>query len=140
VSDSPQTTEPFTFVADGTTVEGSIRSAGRLRIDGTVRGPVHVEGVLEVAATGRIEQGPVHAERMVLLGAVHADVVCAGLVEILSSAEVHGRIQAAKLDLEEGARFVGESAPLEESQAALAAGSSALDAPAGDERGIGHGA
>lgn len=138
--DSPQTTEPFTFVADGTTVEGSLRTAGRLRIDGTVRGPVHVDGVLELASTGRIELGPVHAERMVLLGSVRADVVCAGLVEMLSSAEVHGRIQAAKLDLEEGARFVGESAPLEDSQAALAAGSSALDEPAHEDRGIGHGA
>lgn len=136
MGESSQTSQPFTYVAEGTAVEGSIRADGRLRVDGTVRGSVYAQGVLELAASGRIEEGPVHAERMILLGSVHADLVCQGLVEIMNGAVVHGRIQAVRLDVEEGARFVGESAPFEEAPAALddAGGADAA------EVGVSHGA
>ncbi len=136
MGESSQTSQPFTYVSDGTAVDGSIRTEGRLRVDGTVRGSVHVDGILELAPSGRIEEGPVHAERMVLLGEVYADLVCQGLVEIMNGAVVQGRIQASRLDVEEGARFVGESAPFEDVPAAL--DDAAIAEPS--ETGVSHGA
>lgn len=149
-------TEPFTYIHRGTTVQGDLEASGRVRVHGTIRGNVRVHGVLEVAETGVIEGDAVEAEEVKILGRVRANVVAKGKIEIWKDGQLDGDVQAAALDIEEGARFTGRSdmraehpgetprlprsaAPVGERGLAAGEGSSSLpEAHAGDdERGEG---
>jgi cytoskeletal protein CcmA (bactofilin family) len=117
--------EPYSYLHPGTIVEGDVR-AERLRVDGTVRGSVVVEGVLEVAPGGRVEGGPVHAHDVRIAGAVRADVRAEGTVEVWRDGLLEGDVRAGALDVDEGGRFLGRSLSLDEPDgpdaAALSAG------------------
>lgn len=101
--------DSFSFVHADTIVEGTVHARGRLRIDGTVRGSVTVEGTLDVAPGGRIEGGTVTAGRLRIAGTVVATVVAEGTVEIWRDGTLEGDVKAGALDVEEGATFVGRS-------------------------------
>lgn len=121
--------EPYSYLHEGTTVEGKVR-AGRLRVDGTLRGRVEVEGVLEIAPGGRIEGGPVQAHDVRIAGEVVADVWADGTVEIWKGGRLEGDVRAGALDVDEGGRFLGRSlAPDEPVPEGLAASSEADVAP-----------
>jgi len=101
--------EPFTYIHRGTTVQGDVEASGRVRVHGTIQGNVRVHGVLEVAETGVIEGDAVEAEEVKILGRVRANVVAKGKIEIWKDGQLDGDVQAAALDIEEGARFTGRS-------------------------------
>lgn len=101
--------EPYTYVDAETTVEGTLTAGARLRVDGRVRAEVTVDGVLEVAPSGRIESGPVRAGDVRIAGAILADVHASGTVEVWSGGRLEGDVRAASLDIEEGATFLGRS-------------------------------
>ena len=101
--------ESFSFIHADTLVEGTVHARGRLRVDGTVRGSVAVEGILDVAPGGRIEGGRITADRVRIAGTVVADVVAEGTVEIWRDGVIEGDVTAAALDVEEGATFQGRS-------------------------------
>lgn len=105
--------EPYSYLHSETTIEGSVR-AKRLRIDGTLRGAVEVEGVLEIAPGGRIEGGPVQAHDVRVAGEVVADVRAEGTVEVWRDGRLEGDVRAGALDIDEGGRFLGRSLSLDE--------------------------
>lgn len=100
---------PVSVLQAGCVVAGPVTVRGRLRLHGTIRGDVEVAGVLEVGADGVIEASSVRAESLVVLGRVVADVDVAGSVELWKGAVLHGDVQAAEIDIESGASFVGRS-------------------------------
>lgn len=102
--------ERFTYLQHGTLVTGALQASGRVRLHGTIRGDVEVDGLLEVAADGVIEGATVKAASLVVLGRVRANVEVAGKVEVWKDAHLEGDVQAGTLDIEEGATFVGRSA------------------------------
>lgn len=101
--------EPFTYIHRGTTVTGDLEAEGRVRVHGTIRGNVSVQGVLEVAEAGVIEGTSVIADEVKILGRVAANVTAKGKIEIWKDGHLEGDVQAAALDIEEGARFTGRS-------------------------------
>lgn len=101
--------EPFTYLHQGTTVQGDLTATGRVRVHGTVRGNVEVDGVLEVAEEGVIEGEHVRADEVKVIGLVRANVEAAGKVEIWRQGRLEGNVQAKVLDIEEGAVFIGRS-------------------------------
>lgn len=101
--------EPFTYIHRGTTLAGDLEATGRVRVHGTVRGNVKVSGVLEVAEAGVIEGELVEADEVKILGKVRANVDAKGKIEIWKDGQLDGDVQAAALDIEEGARFTGRS-------------------------------
>ncbi len=104
--------EPYSYLHPSTTVEGDVHAA-RLRVDGTLRGSVVVEGLLEVAPGGRVEGGPVRAHDVRIAGAVIADVRAEGTVEVWRDGRLEGDVRAGALDVDEGGRFLGRSLALD---------------------------
>lgn len=106
-------TEPqnmaMTFISKGSEVKGDIHAAGNLRIDGTVRGNVRVDGDLEVSTSGLIEGKEVTARNIVIHGHVKATLTASAQLRIHSQGHVHGDVTSMSLDIEAGASFVGYS-------------------------------
>jgi len=101
--------EPFTYIHQGTVLEGDLKAKGRVRIHGTVRGKVTVAGVLEIADGGLIEGGTIQADTVRIIGAVKANIEAKGKIEIWKTGVLEGDVKASALDIEEGARFTGRS-------------------------------
>jgi cytoskeletal protein CcmA (bactofilin family) len=101
--------ERFTYLQHGTVVTGSLQASGRVRVHGTVRGDVVVDGLLEVAQDGVIDGSNVQATALVVLGRVRANVAVSGKVEVWKDGHLEGDVRAGALDIEEGATFVGRS-------------------------------
>ena len=103
-------TEPFTYIQRGTTIVGQVEASGRVRVHGVVKGDVRVDGALEVAEAGLVEGARIEADEVKIIGRVVVDkLVARGKVEIWDGRELIGDVQAASLDIEEGARFTGRS-------------------------------
>lgn len=99
----------MTFISQGSEIVGNIHAAGNLRVDGTIRGKVRVDGDIEVSPGGLIEGENVSARNIVIHGTVKATLNAAGHLRIHSQGEVQGDVTAEALDIESGARFVGYS-------------------------------
>ncbi len=99
----------ITFIGPGTLVEGNLHAQGGVRVDGTVRGSLFVEGDLEVAPTGRIEGEEVRARNVVINGEVRARVLAEGKLVLTKTGRLEGDVSAKALDIEAGAVFVGRS-------------------------------
>ena len=100
---------PVNVLQAGSVVTGRLEARGRLRVCGTVRGDVVVDGLLEVGAEGVIEASSVRASGLVVLGRVVADVDVEGSVEVWKGAVLRGDVCASSIDIESGASFVGRS-------------------------------
>ena len=75
-----------------------------------VRGDVRVDGALEVAEAGLVQGTSIEADEVKIIGRVVVDkLVARGKVVIWDGGELIGDVQAASLDIEEGARFTGRS-------------------------------
>jgi cytoskeletal protein CcmA (bactofilin family) len=104
-----QSTEPFTYINQGTEVQGDIIAKGRVRIHGILRGNITVEGVLEVAEDGLVEGSTIVADEVKIIGHVKANVEAKVKIEIWQKGILEGDVRAAALDIEEGATFIGRS-------------------------------
>lgn len=104
-----QTPDPFTYIHQGTEIQGDLVGKGRVRIHGTVRGNISVEGVLEIAEDGLVEGQTIAADEVKIIGHVKANVEARVKVEIWQKGILEGDIRATALDIEEGATFIGRS-------------------------------
>jgi len=89
-----------------TTIEGSIKAKGNLRIDGVLKGTLECQGRLVVGATGTIE-GEIKCENAEIEGTIRANITVSDLLTLKSTARVHGDIHSKKLAIEPGATFTG---------------------------------
>jgi cytoskeletal protein CcmA (bactofilin family) len=109
VSQTSQTSDPFTYINQGTEVQGDLVAKGRVRIHGIVRGNITVEGVLEVAEDGLVEGAMITADEVKIIGRVKANIEARVKVEIWQKGILEGDVRANALDIEEGATFIGRS-------------------------------
>jgi cytoskeletal protein CcmA (bactofilin family) len=122
-----KSSEPFTYIHRGTTIVGDLEAKGRVRIHGTVRGNVRVSGMLEIAEAGVVEGELIEADEVKIIGTVRASVHARGKIEIWKDGRLEGDVQAAALDIEEGASFTGRSDMNRAATAQLPAGLPAAD-------------
>jgi len=109
------TTRPGTFVERRTAwlgasiqVEGKISSNEDLQIDGTVEGPISVQGKkLTVGPTAQLNSEVV-AREIVVYGKVHGNLRAFDRVEIKKDGSVIGDITTARIMIEDGAHFKGK--------------------------------
>jgi cytoskeletal protein CcmA (bactofilin family) len=106
---TPQSADPFTYINQGTEIQGDLVAKGRVRIHGIVRGNITVEGVLEVAEDGFVEGEKIEADEVKIIGHVKANVEAKVKVEIWQKGILEGDVRATALDIEEGATFIGRS-------------------------------
>lgn len=103
------TPSALTYIGAGSEVHGDLRTAGNLRVDGTIRGTVQVDGDLEVSSTGAIEGKQVSARSVLVHGRIKAKVHATEQLRIHGQGQVEGDVTAQSLDIEAGAHFTGYS-------------------------------
>ena len=103
------TRSPLTYIGAGSEIKGDLRTAGNLRVDGTILGTVSVDGDLEVSTTGVIEGERVSARNVMVHGRIKAKVQASEQLRIHGNGRVEGDVSAQSLDIEAGAHFIGYS-------------------------------
>ncbi|MBM3356294.1 MAG: polymer-forming cytoskeletal protein [Betaproteobacteria bacterium] len=98
------------LIGAGTTIEGNITFNGGLRVDGRVRGDVHVAdgkpGTLVLSEHAQIE-GEVRVSHVVINGTVVGPVHAAEYVELQGKANVTGDVYYKTLEMQLGAVVQG---------------------------------
>jgi cytoskeletal protein CcmA (bactofilin family) len=106
-SDKGQPTQAMpNHINSGTTIEGSIKAQGNLRIDGTLKGSLTCEGRVVVGKTGIIE-GEIKCQNAEIEGTINANLAVSDLLTLKASAKLTGDITTKKLAIEPGATFTG---------------------------------
>ena len=102
------------LIGEGTVIQGELRFAEGLRIDGEVRGDVVADGedsIVVVSEKARIE-GRVKAAHVIINGMVIGPVECGQLLELQPKARIVGDVRYASLEMHQGATIDGELRPL----------------------------
>lgn len=94
-------------ISQGTFIEGKFRTSEDLRLDGTIIGEVKTEKRLVIGKSGKIE-GTVSCNESSIKGRVEGELKVTGLLHLLSTALIKGKIVAQKMIVDEGAEYNGE--------------------------------
>jgi cytoskeletal protein CcmA (bactofilin family) len=116
-----------TIVGQGAKLEGTVVSAGSLRIDGQVKGQVNADGDVMLSPQSAVE-ADIRAQNVTVAGKFKGSILVKGRAEISRGGRVDGNITSKSLVIEEGAIFQGQS--IMDQQAQQAAASAAAQAPA----------
>lgn len=95
------------ILGNGTTVEGSIATAGNLRIDGKIIGAITSKAKLILGPNAWVK-GNIIAQNTDVEGAVEGTIDVSGLLTLKRTAVIKGDISTGKLVFEEGAKFNGK--------------------------------
>ena len=97
-----------TVVGKGARVEGTLVSAGSLRIDGQVKGKISADGDVSISGNSQVE-ADIHARNVTVGGAFKGNIVSKGKTELARGGRVDGNITSRTLIVAEGASFTGQS-------------------------------
>ena len=97
-----------TIVGQGAKLEGTVVSAGSLRVDGQVKGQISAEGDVMLSSQSQVE-ADIRAQNVQIAGKFKGSIVVKGKAEIARGGRVDGNITAKSLVIEEGAVFQGQS-------------------------------
>ncbi len=95
------------LIAADLTIEGKIEGSGHVRIAGSFKGDVHVQGNLTIEAGARLT-GQVRANTVTVGGELHGNIDAAARVELLETGLVAGDVKAASLTVAAGSRMRGQ--------------------------------
>ena len=95
------------LIAQHTHLNGDIRTAGALLVDGNVFGNGQIGGEVAISGSARWD-GDVHAERGVISGTVNGNVVIADKLEVGATARIKGSVTAKRIAIALGAQVEGE--------------------------------
>jgi cytoskeletal protein CcmA (bactofilin family) len=95
------------LIAADLTIEGKIEGTGHVRIAGSFKGDVHVQGNLTIEAGARVT-GQVRANTVVVGGELHGNIDAAARVELLETGLVAGDVKAGSLTVAAGSRMRGQ--------------------------------
>lgn len=99
------------LIGAGTVVEGSLRFAGGLRVDGEVKGDISAasgasSSVLVLSEQARVE-GAVSVRHLILNGTIVGKVVAVDSLEMQSKAKIIGDVEYALIEMHQGAVIEG---------------------------------
>ena len=94
------------IIGQGTVIEGEVKSAGDLRIDGTIIGSVTSKSKVVIGSTGQV-QGDVTCSNADISGTVKGKTTVNELLFLKSTARINGDIITGRLVVEVGASFSG---------------------------------
>ncbi len=104
-----------TLVAQGTRIEGDMKFADGLRVDGEVYGAISGTSdgsSLVVISEGAVVEGGLHADHVIINGTVKGPVEAREVLELQAKAKVEGDVQYAALEMQQGATILGQLRPL----------------------------
>ena len=103
------------LVAEGTLIEGNLHFTEGMRIDGAVQGDVRANpdapSILVISETATVV-GEVHADHVIINGAVQGPVSARVMLELQPTARIDGDVYYAALEMHQGALIVGQLSPL----------------------------
>ena len=89
------------------TIEGKIEGSGHVRIAGSFKGDVNVQGNLTIESGARVT-GQVRASTVVVAGELHGNIEAAVRVELLETGMVVGDVKGGSLTVAAGSRMRGQ--------------------------------
>jgi cytoskeletal protein CcmA (bactofilin family) len=103
------------LIAEGTLIEGNLHFTEGMRIDGAVQGDVRANpdapSILVISETATVV-GEVHADHVIINGAVQGPVCARVMLELQPTARIDGDVYYAALEMHQGALIVGQLSPL----------------------------
>ena len=96
-----------TTLGTGTRFNGTMRFSQSLKIDGRFEGKIESEGFLYIEE-GAYVQADIKVGSIVVGGTVHGDIYAKEKLEMLSTGQVFGNVQTAKLKIADGVIFEGK--------------------------------
>ena len=117
-----------TIVGAAAKLEGTVVSAGTLRIDGQVKGQIQADGDVTLSPQSQVE-ADIRAQNVSVAGRFKGNIVVKGKAHLARGGRIEGNITSKTLVVEEGGVFHGQS--LMDGAAAPAAGQPAAAPQAG---------
>ena len=114
----PNETPNISLIGAGTVIVGELSAKGDIRIDGSVKGKLNVQGKIVLGNSGIIE-GEIKAGSADISGVVRGMMNVSGALAMKATSKIEGDIKIGKLSIEPGAIFVGNcmmgnNAPIQE--------------------------
>jgi cytoskeletal protein CcmA (bactofilin family) len=97
-----------TIVGAGARLEGTVVSAGSLRIDGQINGQINADGDVTLSPQSQVE-ADIRAQNVVVAGRFKGTILVTGRAELARGGRVDGDITSKTLVVEEGGIFHGQS-------------------------------
>ena len=97
----------ITMIAKSTHIEGEIKGAGEVRIEGTIKGKIDCSATVFIDRNGQVD-GEIKAETVVVSGRVKGDVQGSQKLELTPSAQVEGDITSPRILIRDGAALQGQ--------------------------------
>ncbi|HLB61834.1 MAG TPA: polymer-forming cytoskeletal protein [Actinomycetota bacterium] len=97
-----------TIVGKGAKLEGTVVSAGSLRIDGQVKGQITAEGDVMLSVDSQVE-ADIRANNVSVAGRFKGNIVVKGRAELARGGRVDGNVTSKALVVEDGSIFNGQS-------------------------------
>jgi cytoskeletal protein CcmA (bactofilin family) len=97
-----------TIVGQGAKLEGTVVSAGSLRIDGQVKGQINAEGDVLLSPQSQVE-ADIRSQNVVVAGRFKGTITVKGRAELARGGRVDGDITSKTLVVEDGGIFQGQS-------------------------------
>jgi cytoskeletal protein CcmA (bactofilin family) len=104
---TPVSGPTVTLIAKTSHVEGTIKGAGQVQIEGTVKGKLDCSSSVLVAQGGKVD-AEIKAETITISGKLKGDAIASQKIELTPTAEVEGDITAPRILIREGATFEGQ--------------------------------
>ncbi len=93
-------------IAEGTKIEGKFTCSENVRLDGQIKGQVHITKKL-VMGTSSFIDGNINAQSTAVQGKIKGNLVISETLQLLPSANVEGDIASQAFIVDEGAVYNG---------------------------------
>jgi cytoskeletal protein CcmA (bactofilin family) len=103
-----QASTEVTIVGQGAKLEGTVVSAGSLRIDGQVKGQINADGDVILSPQSQVE-ADIRAVNVTVAGRFKGNVFAKQTAELARGGRVDGNVTSKSLIVAEGAIFNGQS-------------------------------
>ncbi len=94
------------FLGSDSEFEGRLTFQGTIRIDGSYKGNISVDGTLIIGPTGKVN-AEISASNMIISGAVTGNMTAEKNIEVHASGKIYGNMVAPTVTIHEGAIFKG---------------------------------
>ena len=98
---------PINYLANGVAIQGIMRFANDLVIDGRIEGEITGDGVLTIGSNAEV-RGEIKTKSVIVHGQVFGNITVEDRCELKGRAQLNGDLIAARLVMDEGATFVGK--------------------------------
>lgn len=102
------TDSEVTIVGAAAKLEGTVVSAGSLRIDGQVKGQIQADGEVTLSSQSQVE-ADIRAQNVSIAGRFKGNIIVKGKAHLARGGRIEGNITSKTLVVEEGGVFHGQS-------------------------------